>query len=46
MCFKEIGLSTQDMLTGLGSMIYMFEDMYDHFLSTTILSLIMNKIRI
>jgi hypothetical protein len=46
LCLKEIGLSAQNMLTILGSMIYMFEDLYDHLLSTKILSLIMNRILI
>ena len=46
MCLKEIGLSAQNMLTILSSIIYMFEDLYDHLLSTRILSLIMNRILI
>ena len=47
MCLEEIGLHAQNMITILGSIVYIvgtWEDMYDRFMSTTVFTLTMNKI--
>ena len=45
MGLKEIELWAQDILTILGSIVNMIgRDLYDHLMSTRLLTLIMNKI--
>ena len=44
-CFKEIGLRAQKMITILGSIVNIIEsDLHDHFMSTRIFTLAMNEI--
>ena len=46
MCFKKIGVHAQHITIGLGSItnIIVWGDLYDHYMSTRIVTLIMNAI--